>query len=192
MTLSNNQMEYLDDIIYVDQVLQGDTTAFARLVDKHKDLVFTIAFKVTRQREEAEEVAQDVFVKAYQKLSTFKRASKFSTWLYRIAYNESISRVRKFHPDTVEVNEETFAGIPDEQIRNEVLGLDEAEQKSLFERVFRSLNEMESALVSLFYLQDTPVDEISEITGLSESNVKDIKRIPFNSRNDSGIISGSI
>ena len=170
--MSNEQMEYLDDIIYVDQVLSGDTAAFTKLVNKHKDFVFTIACRVTRQKEEAEEVAQDVFVKAYQKLSTFKRASKFSTWLYRITYNEAISRVRKFHPETVEIQDETFAQLPDEKIRNEVMGLNEEEQKMLIEKVFKSLSEQEGMIVDLFYLQETPIEEISEISGLSTSNVK--------------------
>ena len=172
--MSNDQMNmrYLDDITYVDQVLSGNTAAFTHLVNKHKDFVFTAACRITRQKEEAEEVAQDVFVKAYQKLSTFKRASKFTTWLYRITYNEAISRIRKFHPDTVEIHDETFDHLPDEKIRNEILGLDEEEQKLLIEKVFNSLNEQENMIVSLFYLQETPVEEISEITGLTPSNVK--------------------
>ena len=88
-------MEPRDDNQYIDQVIAGNTAAFAILVDRHKDLVFTIAMNITRNREDAEEVAQDSFLKAFQKLAGFRKESGFQTWLYRIAYNEAISKIRK-------------------------------------------------------------------------------------------------
>jgi RNA polymerase sigma-70 factor (ECF subfamily) len=76
-------------------VLKGEQSAYTFLVEKHKNLVFSIVLKVLSSREDAEEVAQDVFLKAYQSLGSFEMKSKFSTWLYRIAYNAAISKTRK-------------------------------------------------------------------------------------------------
>lgn len=88
-------MERKDDIWYIERVLKGDTQYFSHLVEKYKDIVYSIAIKVLRNREDAEEMAQESFVKAYKSLHTFKGTAKFSTWLYRITYNNCISEVRK-------------------------------------------------------------------------------------------------
>ena len=88
-------MKYQNDNYYIDRVLSGDVSAYALLVSKHKNLVFSIVLKILNNREDAEEIAQDVFLKAYQSLKKFEQKSKFSTWLYRIAYNSAISRTRK-------------------------------------------------------------------------------------------------
>ncbi|KAF0235616.1 MAG: RNA polymerase sigma-70 factor ECF, partial [Prolixibacteraceae bacterium] len=88
-------MEQKDDIWYIERVLKGDTQYFSYFVDKYKDIVFSIALKVLRNREDAEEMAQESFIKAFKSLYTFKGNAKFSTWLYRITYNNCISEVRK-------------------------------------------------------------------------------------------------
>lgn len=165
-------MKYLDDSIYIDQVLNGDTAAYAHLVNKHKDFVFTIVFRIIRHREDAEEVAQDVFVKVYQKLRSFQKASRFTTWLYRIAYNEAISKIRKPRMDTTVLEGDHIENLVDEKLQEEILGLDEEEQKMFIQKAINSLNEQESTILTLFYFEETPVGEISEITGFSQSNVK--------------------
>ena len=70
-----------EDQIYIERVLKGDTNAFSHLINKYKDMVFTLVIKIVKNQEDAEEVAQDSFIKAYQKLDSFKGQSKFSTWL---------------------------------------------------------------------------------------------------------------
>ena len=88
-------MDNNSDQIYIDKVLQGDTNAFAYLINKYKDMAYTIAIKIVKSHEDAEEVAQDSFLKAYEKLDSFKGNSKFSTWLYTIVYRNSITKIRK-------------------------------------------------------------------------------------------------
>ncbi|MEP7169111.1 MAG: sigma-70 family RNA polymerase sigma factor, partial [Bacteroidota bacterium] len=84
-------MRYEDDNFYIDKILKGDDASFESLVNKHKTMAYNIAFRILKSREDAEEIAQDSFLKAYHSLKEFKRESKFSTWLYRIIYNNSIS-----------------------------------------------------------------------------------------------------
>ncbi|PQJ73868.1 RNA polymerase sigma factor, partial [Polaribacter gangjinensis] len=74
-------MKPTNDQYYIQKVLQGDANAFAYLIDAYKNMVFTLALKMTKNREEAEEICQDTFIKAYQNLSKFQGDSKFSTWL---------------------------------------------------------------------------------------------------------------
>ena len=78
-----------NDEYYIDLIINGDTNAFEVLVDRYKDMVFTLTLRILKNREEAEEAAQDTFMKTYKSLSRFKGDSKFSTWIYKIAYNTS-------------------------------------------------------------------------------------------------------
>ena len=102
MTTNNDQ-------ILINQIIEGDTNAFSILVDQYKDLVFTLALRMLKNREEAEEVAQDTFIKTYKSLHKFKGDSKFSTWIYRVAYNSCLDRIKKNkkHLNNVEINEFT-------------------------------------------------------------------------------------
>src|SRR6188768_2609141 len=98
----------------IDKVLGGDTAAFSDLVTRHQRYVFTLALRFTKSREDAEEIAQDCFVKAYRSLASFQRASKFTTWLYGIVYHTSMTFLRKKRLDIASIdNEETFLQVED-------------------------------------------------------------------------------
>ncbi len=164
-----SKMEQKDDIWYIERVLKGDTQYFSYFVDKYKDIVYSISFKVLRNREDAEEMAQESFVKAFKSLHTFKGNAKFSTWLYRITYNNCISEARKkklrlVSTDDVQISDEpeemNFDGIPAENRAKYV--------KAALEK----LPEDEYTLILLYYFEDKSVEEIGEITKMTESNVK--------------------
>jgi len=165
-------MDPRDDNHCINEVIAGNTVSFAKLIDRHKDLVFTIAMNITRNREDAEEVAQDVFLKAFQKLAGFRKESSFPTWLYRIAYNEAITKVRKNRIKTMDLEEEIMEIIPEEEVEEDIAGMDEQEQKQVITKILDKLPEIDRVLVTLFYLNNHPVNEICEVTGLGESNVK--------------------
>ena len=84
-----------EDLVWVEKVLQGDKQAFAVLVKRHEDKVYTLVHRILKRNEEAEDTTQMVFIKAFQALATFNRTALFSTWLSRIAYNTAISEYRK-------------------------------------------------------------------------------------------------
>lgn len=165
-------MKFRSDEHYIQQVLQGDTRAFAQLVDKHKQLVFTVALRIVRNREDAEEVAQDVFVKAYQSLAGFKQESKFSTWLYKITYNAAISKTRRKKLETAPIEVNVVENYTLDEIFENMNKLEEKEQKRIIQKLFDALSPDESTLITLFYYQQVQTEEIAEITGLSQSNVK--------------------
>ncbi|MCB0821613.1 MAG: RNA polymerase sigma factor [Bacteroidales bacterium] len=165
-------MEFLHDDIYIEQVLNGNTKAFAFLVDKYKVLVYTVAFRILRNHEDTEEIVQDAFVKAYHALGSFEKKSKFSTWLHRIVYNSAISKTRK---KKLETNPMDDFLIENYSIDNTFENLDELtheEQKTLLDVLISKLDPEESAIISMYYISDHSTDEIAEITGLSLSNVK--------------------
>ena len=100
----------IDDQHYINLIINGDTNAFAILVDRYKDLVYTLTLRMMKNREEAEEVSQDTFIKAYKSINRFKGDSKFSTWLYRITYHNCLDAIKKNkkHHNSFEINEITF------------------------------------------------------------------------------------
>lgn len=161
-------MREADEQVIV-RVLAGDRNAYALLVDKYKDRVFSLVLGIVRQRELAEEVAQDIFVKAYQSLGKFRKESGFSTWIYRIAYNTAISEARKkknlFYSSQLTENMGT------NNSENIMERPEEARQKML-ERALKELVPEENLLVTLYYFEEKSVEEISRSTGLSQSNVK--------------------
>jgi RNA polymerase sigma factor (sigma-70 family) len=165
-------MKFQEDSFYIERVLHGDVSAYASLVAKHKNLVFSIALKILNNREDAEEIAQDTFLKAYQSLGTFEKKSKFSTWLYRIAYNNAISRTRKKKVEFVAMNDTMIDNYSTDEISFSIHQVEETDQKAIVEKALASLPEDDSLLVTLFYKGENSIEDISLITGLSQSNVK--------------------
>jgi RNA polymerase sigma-70 factor (ECF subfamily) len=165
-------MKYQDDIYYIDRVLAGDTAAYAQLVAKHKNLVFSIALKILNNREDAEELSQDCFLKAYQALGTFERKSKFSTWLYRIVYNAAISKTRKKKLEFVPMDNYVVHNYSEDDFTMGMEAVDAEEQKKMMDRALDQLTADEGLLITLFYKSENSIEEISNITGLSVSNVK--------------------
>lgn len=165
MTINNDQQ-------YIDKVLEGDTNAFAFLVEKYEDMVFSLALKITKRREEAEEVAQDSFIKAFKSLKHFKGDSKFSTWLYKITYNNCIDRVkkiaRKYNTDTIdEVNENKIKAIEDT-----LQTIERGERSKVIKECMDLLPEDERTILWLFYFEELSLKEIKDVTSYSESNIK--------------------
>ncbi len=154
--------------LYIQQTLQGDTSAFAHLVRLHKDKVYGLAVRIVRSPQDAEELAQDVFVKAFENLHKFKGDSQLSTWLFKITYNTALSFVRKKRPATVELNEQVAL--------HDAEGPKDAASKEMLlnklEQALAQLSEEDRAVVVLHYLNHHSVAEVAAITGFSESNAK--------------------
>ena len=149
----------------IQEVLQGNTAAFALLVDIHKDRVFNLVLRVVQQRVWAEELCQDVFIKAYQQLAQFKHKARFSTWLFRIAYNTAVSALRKQQLPTQHINEALTHIEEEHQGEKEALLL-------LLEKAIDQLPAEEAALITLCYNEDKTIEEMALITGLSKVNIK--------------------
>jgi len=165
-------MAFKDDKFYVEKVINGDTSAYAGLVNKHKEMVFTIAVKIVRNHEDAEEIAQDAFLKAFHALADFKGEAKFSTWLYRIAYNTAVSQSRKRKLEFSVISDEMINNYTTDKVSRSVNELSEDEQINAINSLMEKLPEEENLLLTLFYKNEKSIEDISEITGYTQSNVK--------------------
>lgn len=157
------------ELQYIRQTLQGDTSAFARLVHLHKDKVYGLALRIVRSPQDAEELAQDVFVKAFENLHKFNGSSQLATWLFRITHNAAISFIRKKQPPTVELNEQITTPRSSDLQKN---AQEKEAQLTKLELALTQLCEEDRSMVTLHYLNRCGVSDIAAITGFSKSNVK--------------------
>lgn len=152
---------------WIDRVLTGDTRAYAELVDAYTSFAFTIAVKVVGNRADAEEVAQDSFIKAFQALRHFNRQARFSTWLYRIVFNAAVSFKRR--------HKHVFADIEKVYVADgySVQGhLQEQDQARFIQRALDQLNEADRLAVQLYYIKEFSIQEVAGLMGQNENTVK--------------------
>jgi RNA polymerase sigma-70 factor (ECF subfamily) len=167
--VTNNESQILDI------VRSGNSRAYAVLVDNHKEKAMTLAVRMLGSREEAEEIVQDAFLKAYRNLDQFRGDAKFSTWLYRILYNLCITRVtrRKGKMETLDpeedlsrelaISEDTIS-VQERMEHEELRGLMVSEIEKLPARL--------KSVVLLFYIQEMSYEEISAVTNTPLGSVK--------------------
>ena len=160
------------DQIYIDKVLEGDTSSYSYLVEKYKDMAYTVALKIVRNAEDAEEVAQDSFIKAFQQLRTFQGKSKFSTWLYTIVYRTAISKTRKKKIEVTAIDEYVIDNYSTDTSFSQIEELKYEEQQKYIKAAIDRLPELDALLVTLFYMNDNSLDEIEKITGYTKTNIK--------------------
>jgi RNA polymerase sigma-70 factor (ECF subfamily) len=159
----------------ISKVLSGDQQAYSILVTRYQNYVFTLSLRFTRNREDAEEVAQDIFIKAYRALADFKGNSKFSTWLYTIVNNTCISFLRKKKLEVHSLDTEGVFEIADS--KDSGLRANLVEQKSKVAMVHSAINLLnpdDAEIITLFYKSEQSLDEIAEILGV-ESNAAKVR-----------------
>lgn len=165
-------MSQLPDQHYIEQVLSGDTRAYSILIERYKHMVFTLSMQMVRNREDAEEISQDTFIKAYKALKTFRGQAAFSTWLYRIAYRNSLdflkSSQRKMASREVSLEGDyplAFGSI-------EANGFEEDGQATLVKGAMEKLTEEDQVILTLYYYEELSLKEIAGIIGISINTAK--------------------
>jgi RNA polymerase sigma factor (sigma-70 family) len=156
----------------IQQVQQGNTAAFGELVNQYKDAAFTLCVRICGNHDDAGDICQDAFIKAFRALRNFRGDSGFSTWLYRIVYNTAISHIRNRKIKTLPIESIKDAG----RLENEgelTWENEETEMKhKLIREIVAELQEVDRTIITLYYLMDHSVSEICVVTGISESSVK--------------------
>ncbi len=157
--------EYINDIIKNQSII-----AYKSLVERYENRVFSLCYKIIKRREESEEVAQDIFVLCFKKLSELQDRNKFPNWLMKIAYTKAIDHIRKKQIVKTDISTINEAHFKEEQtpLKSTIL----ENRKEIINRAINLLEPTEASIVALYYIQDISVKDIVEITGLTLSNVK--------------------
>lgn len=163
-----------DDILIIQSVLQGDQNAYATIVDRYQVFVFTLVLRYIKDRSLAEELAQDIFVKAYRCLADFKGNSKFSTWLYTIVHTTCLSQLRKRKDETLFVENEKLSSLSDQFHSHDRadLHLEQKTKRQALANAIAALPSEDAQLITLFYQAGQSQEEIAKILGLTTGNVK--------------------
>ncbi|MEM9391454.1 MAG: sigma-70 family RNA polymerase sigma factor [Bacteroidota bacterium] len=159
-------MSHINDDIIIDRILDGDESQYKILIDKYKVYAFTLAMNVLGNREDAEEVAQDSFIKAFKNLKKFNREAKFSTWFYRIVTNTAITRTRKSRIVGEDIDAAYAVGVA---AKSE---LEIEDQKTFIRKGIALLSDQDKLMISLFYLKELSLDEIAQVTELKTNLIK--------------------
>lgn len=164
--------QQLSDRDLIARVLDGEDRAYEVLVDRYSHMVFTLAVRMLRDREVAEETAQDIFVKAYQSLSGYRGSARFSTWLYTIAYHRILDVAARENRHRSYRTDELPEGRPLCDLEDTWSRLMDRERRDLILMALEELPEDDRLLISLFYLQEQSLREIAAITGIRAGTVK--------------------
>jgi len=163
----------LSDIELIDQTLAGNQSAYADLVKRHQRFVFTLALRFAKNREDAEEITQDCFVKAYRSLALFQRQSKFSTWLYSIVYTTAMSTLRKKKVNTSSIDDEENAiQIEDNTASYDVDNAENRSRSFYLNQAIEQLLPDDAAIITLFYKGEQSLEEIAQTMGMEANTVK--------------------
>ena len=152
--------------------MAGNQSAYAGLVKRHQRFVFTLALRFSKNREDAEEIAQDCFVKAYRSLATFQQQSKFSTWLYSIVYTTAMTHLRKKRVGTNSIDDEgAYSAIDKYGAADKNL----AENKSRSYYLNIAIGQLlpdDAVMITLFYNGEQSIEEIAGTLAMETGTVK--------------------
>jgi RNA polymerase sigma-70 factor (ECF subfamily) len=163
----------LTDIELISKILQGEQALFAQLVEKYQNYVFTLVLRFVDNREDAEELSQDIFVKAYRSLADFRGESKFSTWLYTVVRTSCITFLRKKKLDITSIdNERTFIQLENRESAFSANTIEQRSRHAMVSEAIRMLSPDDAQLLTLFYKGEQSLEETGKIIGLDPNTVK--------------------
>jgi RNA polymerase sigma-70 factor (ECF subfamily) len=163
----------LSDIELIEKTLAGNQFAYADLVKRHQRFVFTLAMRFAKGREDAEEIAQDCFVKAYRSLASFQGQSKFSTWLYSIVYTTAMTFLRKKRVDTDSIDDEgTFVQVESHESAYDTNNIENKSRSFYLNQAIEQLLPDDATIITLFYKGEQSLEEIAQTMGIETNTVK--------------------
>ncbi|HZY35589.1 MAG TPA: sigma-70 family RNA polymerase sigma factor [Mucilaginibacter sp.] len=163
----------LSDAALIEQTLTGNQAAYAELVKRHQRFVFTLALRFAKVREDAEEIAQDCFIKAYRSLGSFQGQSKFSTWLYSIVYTTAMTFLRKKRIETESIDDENnFIRVENQSSAYDVNNAENRSRSFYLEQAIRQLLPDDAAIITMFYKGEQSLEEIAQAMGMEANTVK--------------------
>lgn len=160
-----------DESYIITSILAGKTEEYAYFLDTYGQPFFSLIVRMVNSEEDAEELTQDTFMKAFEHLSSFNGKSNFSTWIYRIAYNTALSFLRKKNVEQTVIDDNQWNRISDTQI-DDALNNESEEQIEKLQQALTKLTAEERALVTLFYEEEHSIQELAQILNLNEGNIK--------------------
>ncbi len=156
----------------IQKIRDGNTHAFSDLVDAYKNLVYTLTYRMLGSREEAEEVSQDTFIKIFKSLPHFKGDSKLSTWIYKVAYNTCLDRIKQNKRNKTFVDIDHVKDVAFVSMNNALDKILQEERKELIKRCLNLLPSNDVGLLTLFYFEEQNLAEMEKTLDIPVSTIK--------------------
>lgn len=157
----------------IDAILNGQSNQFVHLVNKHQSYVFTLALRFTRKREDAEEIAQDAFIKVFKSLSGYKKEAKFTTWLYTIVYHTAMTYLRKKNLNTSSIDDEVnMIQLEGKGNFDEQNGVERKSRSFYVNQAIKMLAPDDAIVITLFYQGEQSLEEIAKVMAIETNTVK--------------------
>ena len=165
-------MEGDQEQVWIRAAAQGDLQAYGQLVQLHQDMVFSLSLSLLKNRQDAEDLSQDVLVKAFRMLPQFKGLAPFKGWLNRITYYEGLNRLKKINRQRSTLDLDDQIGNATTESSDTLEDMEAADKRKMIRQALDQLTPEDQVLVQAYYFEEMSIREICGITGLSESNVK--------------------
>ena len=163
----------ISDEALIRQALAGRQLAYANLVNRYERYAFTLALRMVKNREDAHEVTQDAFLRAFRYLPDFRGEAKFSTWLYKIIYSTALNFLRRQNPEIQSLDDENRpVRLIDEGTPDAAHAMEQNDRNAALQSVISQLSSDDATIITLFYLYEHTLDEICKITNLTMTNAK--------------------
>lgn len=167
MQLNNQQVQEV-----IRKVKNGDTNAYAGLVHQFERPVFSMCLQMLKDRDLAADAAQETFIKAYEHLAGFRMEAKFSTWLYRIAFNQCGVYLRKLKKQVIISHEDAEANYVLDSHEDDWNSLESKERQQIIHQCIQELAADDQLVLNLFYLEEQSLEEMEKITGVNRNTLK--------------------
>ena len=165
-------MDQQEELDYIRKVRNGDHAAYAFLVDRYKNMAYSISLRVLGNQEDAQDVSQEGFIKAYQQLNQFEGKSKFSTWLYTIVYRTALAKAKEMKVKTFSITDHFEESFTNDFSTPQLTLMQTDDERRSVNVAINNLPSTEALLVILYYIDEKSISEIKEITGLTMANIK--------------------
>ncbi len=160
----------MTDQFYIQKVIEGNAESFRFLIDRYKDKAFSVAYSVLHNQTVAEDAVQEAFIKAFNKIDTFRGDATFSTWLMRIVVNESIKELRRKKME-IEGHKQ-IVNVDEHGVNSSIKLLKKQEQKIFIEKTLKKMPQREALVLQLFYIDDLSLKEMEEILDIKYDHIK--------------------
>lgn len=163
-------MNHISDIEFITDCQSGKTSSFRVLVDRYKDRIYSIVFRIVENAHDAEDIAQETFIAAYRSIESFDLDRKFAPWLMKIATNLSIDHLRRKKPQNVPLD--SLEAVESQSSKNPLEAVEASELHQLTEQAIRQLPIKYRAAVALYYTEELTYDEIADALKVPIGTVK--------------------
>lgn len=173
-------MDFDSDRILIDKILEGDQPAFKELVEKYQTMVINTCIGFLHNKQDSEDIAQEVFIEVFNSISKFRKEAKLSTWMYRIAVNKSLNFLRSKKRRQWIQNLEDVLGMNRQdqkqpiEMRNPAIDLEMQEEALLLHNAINSLSENQRTAFTLNKYENLSYAEIAEVMGVSLSSIESL------------------